>query len=398
MQKMIEDYDLKPEVVIHTLDEDERRCSKCGTTLKQMGTKLSHYQIRVIPAKIIVEEHRQATYSCPECKKNSRQSDIPLEDLNLTPINAPLPPSFLEGTWATPEFVAYMIVTKAHCLTPTYRTGNQLSTLGNYFPSNSTATEWIIKTNQLYLTPYCEYAKKLLVGRHHLCTDETTLQVINELMNRRGVKSYLWQYRTVEDDPIQLALFEYCQGRSGAFAAKYLEDFEGTLLVDGFTGYNKVENAKLAYCHVHSRRYFLEATASSHNKVVISLAEKALTFFDQIFEVEDKIEEEKFYGDQKRQYRYHHTLPIVKKLFDWVATIKIEDLPSEKLRKAFNYLLKHKDGLEVFLDYPMIPATNNGCEQGFVPVSREEITSYLRIVKKVLQLWHRCSPSYKPPA
>ena len=61
--------------------------------------------------------------------------------------------------------------------------------------------------------------------------------------------------------------------------------------------------------------------------------------------------------------------PIVQELYDWIDTLDIESLSSEKLRKALKYLLKYKDGLTIFLDNPTVPITNNRAEANFVTVA-----------------------------
>lgn len=41
-----------------------------------------------------------------------------------------------------------------------------------------------------------------------------------------------------------IVLYDYEVGRSGEFAKKFLSGFSGYLHCDGWTGYDKVENAK----------------------------------------------------------------------------------------------------------------------------------------------------------
>lgn len=57
-------------------------------------------------------------------------------------------------------------------------------------------------------------------------------------------------------------VYEYAEGRGGEHPCRFLEDFRGILLVDGYANYNTVcarNGLKRAGCHAHAKRKFVEA-------------------------------------------------------------------------------------------------------------------------------------------
>lgn len=280
------------------------------------------------------------------------------------------PFSLLPGSWVSSKLMSFVIGLKALFQIPATRMVNILREMGSMRVSTGTLSTWLIRTAQIYFKPLYARLKSLLLQRSHLQADETTLQVINESCTRRKRKSYLWQYRTADSDCLPIVLFEYCQGRSGEYAARFLHGFKGTLMVDGYSGYNKVDDTILAYCWVHARRYFIEAGICSSVSQVQSVAEKAIESIDTIFSLERDLEEEDLELQDRVRWRLDHVQPEVNRLFDWIKSLDPSRLYSEKLRRAIQYLLNHEKGLRVFLHDPEVPTHNNRAEAAFVPVAR----------------------------
>ena len=306
-----------------------------------------------------------------EGSSSSESASEPLEKLKPKIVKAEPYRQLLDGSWVSVTLAAMVIMLKAEHMIPCNRIGTIFKELGSYFPCTSSICSWIIKICQIYFRPIFKRLKEELLKAKVIQADETTLQVINESAARRKSKSFLWQYGTGPEEAFQIVLFQYCPGRGGKYCAEFLRGFLGTLVVDGYAGYNKVEQAILSFCWAHGRRYLIKAAiASSHNDIANELAEKGLCFIDRIFDAEDEIQEKKLSTQARRAARQEKVAPIVQELYDWIDTLDIESLSSEKLRKALKYLLKYKDGLTIFLDNPTVPITNNRAEANFVTVAR----------------------------
>lgn len=69
----------------------------------------------------------------------------------------------------------------------------------------------------------------------------------------------MWVFRTGEDQFPPVFLYHYSETHAGDTASNFLEDFDGYLMCDGYSGYNKVRKAKRTSCWAHARRYLIDA-------------------------------------------------------------------------------------------------------------------------------------------
>ena len=76
---------------------------------------------------------------------------------------------------------------------------------------------------------------------------------------RAQTKSYMWLFRSGEDGGFPIILYKYPETRAGDCAVDFLDRFQGYLMCDGYSGYNKVRTAKRLACWAHIRRYLVDA-------------------------------------------------------------------------------------------------------------------------------------------
>ena len=146
--------------------------------------------------------------------------------------------------------------------------------------------KWMIKGANL-LKPIYEEMRKELVSKHFIHANETPLEVLNEPGKAPASKSYMWVYKTGQFEGNPIVLYDYEVGRSGEFAKKFLSGFSGYLNCDGWTGYDKVENAKICGCWAHLMRYFLNALDVQEDKTNYStIAGQDLLMIQEIFALE----------------------------------------------------------------------------------------------------------------
>ena len=154
---------------------------------------------------------------------------------------------------------------------------------------------WVITVSELYLERIYLCLCKLIVQQPVIHADETPIQVLKEPGRRAQQKSYMWVYTTSKRAEIQIRCFSYEDSRSGERANRFLKDFNGILISDGYGGYLKVEVIR-AGCWAHMRRKWVEAIPKgvpSEN----SIAAIGLKFCTQLFEFERNIED---LSDEKR--------------------------------------------------------------------------------------------------
>lgn len=93
------DYSKFETVVIeHTLSEEDRTCDTCGSVTEEMGVEVKRV-IKLIPAHLIVEEHRRHIYVCRPCSgANAVDGETP-----VTIIKASMPTSPLKSPAQVPH-------------------------------------------------------------------------------------------------------------------------------------------------------------------------------------------------------------------------------------------------------------------------------------------------------
>lgn len=179
----------------------------------------------------------------------------------------------------------------------------------------------------------------------------------------------MWVYRTGRYTDRQIVLYKYEVGRSGDFAKKFLQSFSGYLHCDGWTGYDKVENAERCGCWAHLRRYFKNALDIQENKTDYStVAGQAFLKIEKIFSLEKSKKKDKKYSlDELAEIRKEKSADKVNEFFGFCEQHQGITLPKSLTGKAINYALQQKDTLVTFLKDPRIELTNNLAEQAVKP-------------------------------
>ena len=175
------------ELVEHRLEGENLVCPKCGDTMTEIGKEVVK-TLKIIPAKVVVEEHHYFTYACQRCSRESTETPV---------VKAPKEKNIISGSFATPEAIAHIITQKFVMGSPLYRQEQELSR--QRIPlSRQTMSNWILKAAEDYLMPVYEHLHKELLSREVLHADETTLQVLHEPGKKAQSESYMWLYRQVE--------------------------------------------------------------------------------------------------------------------------------------------------------------------------------------------------------
>ena len=137
------------------------------------------------------------------------------------------------------------------------------------------------------------YTKKMY-DCHVLQADETPM-----LENKDGrvieSKSYMWVYRTGQMyTDRQIFLYEFQKTRNASHPRKFLKDFSGICVTDGFQVYHTVENGwedlRIVRCWPYVKRFLneaVEALPKANQKD--SRAYHALTMIQAIYQEEKKL-------------------------------------------------------------------------------------------------------------
>ncbi len=113
---------------------------------------------------------------------------------------------------------------------------------------------WMIYAANAFGKPVWEQMKAALLGSSVIHADETVVQVLNEPGKKAKTDSRMWVYCNGKLGEHSNILFEYQPTRNGEHAVRFLGDYRGYLVCDGYDGYNKLKNAVRCGCFAHCPR------------------------------------------------------------------------------------------------------------------------------------------------
>jgi transposase len=132
----------------------------------------------------------------------------------------------------------------------------------------SNQSEWIGRIG-VALQPLTDRLSHLLHQRAVLHADETPVAQLDPGKGKTK-KAYLWAYRSgdLEEGP-PIVVFEYQPGCSGQFARDYLQDWQGHLMVDDFSGYKALFRAGVTElgCWARARRKLSDLHAANQSPI-----------------------------------------------------------------------------------------------------------------------------------
>ena len=148
---------------------------------------------------------------------------------------------------------------------------------------------WVIRCSQDYFAPLIDYLHRQMTARDIVHCDETPVQVLKEEGKKPQTKSYMWLYRTGNDNLPEIILYDYRPSRSGDNAVAFLKGFRGFLHSDGYSGYNKLTGVTRCGCWTHIRRKFIEEIPPKFADSKLTNAEIGRDYCDQLFKIEREL-------------------------------------------------------------------------------------------------------------
>ena len=231
--------------------------------------------------------------------------------------------------------------------------------------SRATLANWIIENTMEFFDPMTSFFKRKLLERRFLMADESPLQVLKEPGRRPQTKSFMWLYRTGEDDDVPIIIYKYSQTRAGDNAKDFLDGYDGYLMCDGYSGYNKVKTAKRCSCWAHVRRYLVEAIPKGHENDLTHPAVQGLAYVDKLFAYEKSIHEKHSKPEAIRKARLAKEKPILDAFFVWLD--KQTTARGSRMEKAVVYARNRKPFLETYLEDGRCSFSNNASERSVKP-------------------------------
>ncbi len=134
-----------------------------------------------------------------------------------------------------------------------------------------------------------------------------------------------------------------------------LHDFEGTLIVDDYSGYKALFRAgrvQEAGCWGHARRKFFEAHKLNRSEI----AKQALDWIGHLYEIERQVEE--LDDAQRLAIRQTRSKPLLKEFKTWLLARQMQLVNADVTARAIDYTLKRWGALIVHVDDARVPVEN----------------------------------------
>ncbi len=334
-------------VVIIPVADGARTCA-CGCekqVIRYEIKELYDYQ----PAVFQIIEQRREIMACPKgCEGSLRTAPVPLH--------------VLPKIKATESLLAHIVVSKIHDRQPLYH----LEKYGRAVDvSRETMARWIIQLTAP-LMPVFNLMKDEVIEYDIASIDATTLQVLKEPGRLASTKSYVYCIRGGPPGK-SVVLYGYNYEKHKTFVDNWLEGFEGSVHMDADPFFELLlmePSVHPSFCNAHARRYFEKVKKQAKKQ---GLSHEALRYYKKLYRIERCAKDEKMNADQRYRLRQKDSKPIMIEFKSWLDEHVDHVLPKSPLGKAFNYTLKHWDGLSAFLEDGRLEIDNNLTEQQIKP-------------------------------
>jgi transposase len=325
---------LRNETVEHPVSDRVRRCPHCGGTAQPMGTGKFTTEWDYVPGYFVRRRHIQEVVAC-ECGRHVARAEAPLRVFDRTQYG--------------PGLIAYLIVSKCGDAIPIYRVEKQFTRLGIPI-ARSTLNDLLHRAGEI-LEPLHAALLRRIVADAHCQADETSFR----LHNRPDKRGFVWTFLSGK-----LVAYVFSKDRSGETPARVLGGTTGSLVVDGYTGYNEVtdvDGRDRGGCWSHCRRYYFRALEQTPE------AREMLDMILELFRVErDALKKEVFGTAEHLEMRRARSQPVLDRIQTWAVEQTPKHLPNGPMGAALRYTTNQWTPLTLFMTDAKIPIHNNASE------------------------------------
>ena len=324
---------------------DEEKTNANGQALVCIGQEYIRTELVLERAKAKVVKHYRKIYADRQLEQETGYSEV------FKPV---MPPPLLAHSYASASVVTDVLVKKYVDAMPLYRQEQMWKRMGVEL-KRGTMANWVIQVADLYLRSFWKRIRSELLTQSTIHADETVMQVLKG--KQASLESRMWVYSSAKRADIQLRCFEYQESRSGKWAKTFLEGFKGVLITDGYSGYNKDQEAEHAGCWAHMLEAMLEGADAKCCKAM-----QGYEFYNRLFELERQFEG--LTAEERLIQWKENSGPILEAYWAWLNTIP---RPTGKLKAAVTYVQNQKAHLSAFLEHGEIEISNNQVENAIRP-------------------------------
>ena len=340
--------DIPTTIATHDLSDDQLREYFPDGKWKRLPDEV-YKRLEFHPITFEVVEHHVAVYVGYD---------------NQTFVRADRPVSLLRNSVLTPSLGAGIINWKYVNSMPITRLSKEFERQDVHISSQNMCN-WTIQVADRYIRRVYDRLKTKLSGYHVIHADETPVEV-NRDGRPAGSKSYMWVYRSGSLEHHPFALYDFHTGRKKEYAQKFLADFHGICVTDGYEVYHSIgrerKDITIAGCWSHGRRRFADAVKAIGKEAAKgTVACQALEQIGTIFHLEDTYKD--LSAEDRLARRKTIIAPLVDAFFAYIKNERKRISPKSITGKAIDYCIDQESYLRVFLTDGLVPLHNNAAEQ-----------------------------------
>ena len=266
-----------------------------------------------------------------------------------------------EGGLPTPALQAHVVVSRFVDHLPYYRQETIHARSGVHTP-RATLAGWAGQTGA-QITPLFEALKDFVLSSPVLQADETTVKLLDPGAGKTKT-AYMWAYARGVFDPYPGVVYDFCTGRGAHFPFQFLAGWTGTLVRDGYAGYEKtllLQGRIDAGCLAHARRKFDELFKANASPVAAQAIQRIAWLYRIEADARDKTSE------QRLKIRHERSRPLCEELHIWLQLERSRVPDGSGIAKAIDYSLNRWAALTRFLLDGDVPIDNNHLENQMRP-------------------------------
>jgi len=327
---------LREESVVHHVTDEQADCPECGGTAdRPLGDGKVTTIIEYVPGYFVKQQHVQEKKACG-CGRFIATAKPPARPID-------------KGLYG-PGFIAHLCVMKCSDSIPLNRLAKQYQRLG--IPMQRSTLTDLFHAAAEKLAPLAARLLALVARSDIVQADETSLK-----MQRPNKRGFVWAFLAGV-----LIAYRFAVDRSGATPLEVLGGTEGTLVVDAYTGYNRVtdvDGRERAGCLAHVRRKFFDALPTAPVE-----ARRALDLILEVYRVEHEAKARRISRTDKHlALRQTRSRAAMEAFRTWLDEQQGVVPPKSALGEAVRYAINQWPTLTRFIDDARIPVDNNASER-----------------------------------
>lgn len=326
---------LQKQTVTHHVSEAGKACPACGGCADgKLGEGKRTTMFEYVPGYFVRQEHVQEKLAC-RCGEYIAMAEPPPKPVD-------------KGQYGA-GFVAHLVTMKCADSIPLHRLAKQYQRLG--IPMARSTLNDLFHAAAERVRPLSERLLQIIARSDLVQADETPITM--QSPNRKG---YMWTFLAEN-----LIAYKFSGDRSGDTPLGVLGASVGTLVVDAYTGYNRVtdvDGRTRSGCLAHVRRKFFDALPNAPNE-----ARQALDLILDVYRVEHVARARKIVRTNEHlRLRQTDGRQAMDRLHEWILNEQPKHSPKSGFGQALSYAVNQWPTLLHFLDNERIPLDNNASE------------------------------------